>query len=125
VIASKPIVSQLREMAEQLKPFIDDIVAGSKVWDGNAYTITQPQTGDPFARVWWSVLETVADLLELDDRSLDHHHLEYIRSRFLSGMGSFADFQLDEQQWGESAFTANRRLNIMRDELSKLVNKGL
>lgn len=119
----KLIIEQLRAMATILEPFIDDISPDTKVWNGSIYAYANPREGDRFARVWWSQLKTISDLLEIHDSALKQEHLSYIHEQFLSGMGSFVDFSLNESQWGESAIVANKELNNMSKKLFKLISE--
>ncbi|MFA5252426.1 MAG: hypothetical protein WC454_07565 [Phycisphaerae bacterium] len=119
----KQFVEKLRKTAEILKPFIESYKAGALKWDGIAYVKTdKTKKPDPYALAWWSILCTIADLLDAQESEITEKQKEYIRHQLCGGMGSLADFRLDASDWGKQAEEANKKLDAIRRMLSKMLN---
>lgn len=91
------VIHLLRGLADELTPFIE------------------PQTPTdlpdrPYALMWWSVLKSIASLIEAQEGPISDKQGHYLRRQILGGMGSFQDFALDEKTRGDPAKEANRQL---------------
>jgi hypothetical protein len=114
------IVEGLRDLADELKPFTQEVTAGSRVWNGRAYVTAESRKLNPYALAWWTALTSLADLIERQDSPLTQQQFEYLKKQLFGGMGSFSDFSLDRNQFGDSAPTANEKLDRKRTELYRL-----
>ncbi len=113
----KQIIELFNQAAEVLQPFTRMGQPGSLVYDGTRYApATASQSPDPYVLAWWSSIQTTVALLDGLD-SLTARQLDYLRSSFCGGMGSFNDFSLDVSQWGNDAEAANARLSSIRSLL--------
>jgi hypothetical protein len=107
----------LRATLKILEPFTRSTAPGSLAWDGAAYVKAPMTQLDPHALAWSSTLATIAALIERQSSPLSVDQLRYLRSELFGGMGSFLDFQLDEERFGTEALTANKRLIEARQHL--------
>ena len=113
----KQIIALLNQAGEVLQPFTDSVQPGSLVYDGTRYApATAFQTPDPYALAWRASIQTTVALLD-GSESLTARQLDYLRSSFCGGMGSFQDFSLDASRWGSAADAANARLSTIRSSL--------
>jgi len=115
------VITGLRALADELKPFINEYIAGSMVLDATKgkYVPVDPRQADRFALAWWSTISTLADILELQPGPLTAEQRDYLKRKLFGGMGSFADFSLDVRTLGAPAHTANQRLDAKRSTLFK------
>ena len=117
------LIQSIRNLANEIKPFTQNIRSGSKTWDGNAYVQAEPRQADPYALMWWSVLTTIAELLDAQESELSSRQVKYLRERLLGGMGSLADYSVDTGEFGESARIANEQLDRQRTMLFKIFSE--
>lgn len=114
------IVQGLRGLADELKPFTQEVIAGSRVWNGSAYVEAELRKPNPYALAWWSALTSIADVIERQDGPLTQQQFDYLKKRLFGGMGSLSDFSLDTKQFGDAAAVANAKLDAKRGELYEL-----
>jgi hypothetical protein len=114
------IVQGLRGLADELKPFTQEVTTGSRVWNGSAYVEAEPRKLNPYALAWWSALTSIADLIELQNAPLTPQQFDYLKKRLFGGMGSLSDFALDTKQFGDAAAAANEKLDTKRSEFYRL-----
>ena len=114
------LINGLRGLADELKPFTQEIHSGGRVWNGNAYVAAEPKKADPYALMWWSTLTSTADLLEAQDTLLSSEQTLLLRQKLFGGMGSFNDYCIDVNRGGDAAKAANQRLNDKRTALFKV-----
>ena len=114
------MITGLRGLAEELQPFTQEVRSGGRVWNGTAYVQAEARQADPYALMWWSTLTETANLLDAQDGALSAKQIEHLRHKFFGGMGSFADYCIDEKRGGESARAANQRLNEKREKLFRV-----
>lgn len=111
-------VKHLRDIATEIKPLTESASSGAAVWNGTEYAksgkIKKP---DPYALSWWSILETIANLIEAQESPLNFKQLEYIEQVLFSGAGSLNDLYFDPKSLGDSAAAINERLNQKRSDL--------
>lgn len=108
----------LREMADELKPFIrraepSPSPRNTPIWGGSS----PQQPVDCYALAWWSGLADMAGLMEAQDSDLSPKQIEYLKRTLFGGMGSFSDFYLDRRDHGEPADMANQRLKEKRSKV--------
>ena len=111
------IVMGLRALAEELQPFTQEVRSGARSWNGDAYVQSNPRQADPYALMWWSTLTEAADLIDTQDGVLSPRQTDHLRRRLFGGMGSFNDYCIDENRYGEAAKVANQRLTEKRTKL--------
>jgi hypothetical protein len=116
-MTTETLIESLRSIAETLQPFIQETASGTREWDGSRYVEAEPKTPDPEARIWWSVLTTMAEMLEGQGAPAKARQLHYLRKELFGGMGSFAEFAIDESRFGEKARAANERLAEQRERM--------
>lgn len=115
------IIAILRAFEKELKGFTQTVNEGARVWNGHEYAAAERREADSYALAWWTTARTVADFLEMQDTGLTEKQSIYLRNVFLGGMGSFADFQVDEKKYGEEAIKANNELERLRSRLFDLL----
>lgn len=113
----KDVILGLRELAGELQQFTQEVHAGSRVWNGVAYVQASARQADPYALMWWSTLNEIANLLEAQDDALNSKQIEHLRHKLFGGMGSFNDYCIDVSRCGDEANAANRRINEKRTKL--------
>ena len=111
------LISALRSLADELKPFTREVQPGSRLWNGTAYVKAEEQRADPYALSWCSILTTIADMIEIRETPVTVRQAEYVKRTLFGGMGSFNDFSLDTNVFGESGKRANTRLEANRTKL--------
>lgn len=118
----KKVVSEIQDMAKKLRPFIEtkDSKIKSKLLK---YFSELELIPNPYALAWWSILTTITELLQAQESDITEKQKEYILHQLCGGMGSFADFQLDETISGTNASETNQKLNIARKKLYNLLKK--
>ena len=114
------LIAGLRGLAEELKPFTQEVRSGGRVWNGTAYVQAESRQADPYALMWWSTLTFTADLLGAQDTPLSAEQSAQLRRKIFGGMGSFNDYCIDENRGGDTAKMANHRLNERRSALFKV-----
>ncbi len=114
---TEDLIETLRATARVLQPFTLDVGPGSRVWDGRRYVESIGRRADPQSRMWWSVLNTIAAMLEGQGAPITPEQLSYLSRELFGGMGSFVDFAIDESLFGEEGKAANQHLGEMRDRL--------
>jgi hypothetical protein len=110
-------VKQLRETAAEIKPLTEAVAPGAVVWNGTEYVKGEPKEPDPYALSWWSILLTIADLIEAQESPLSSKQIEYIERTLFGGMGSLNDLHFDPKTVGARAEIVNERLDQKRHVL--------
>jgi hypothetical protein len=105
--------AQLRSIISELMPFngsgaFDDDTPNGK--DIVKLTARKEQSG--YVASWCNALERFAQLVENQKEPLTERQVDLIGSNLFRGMGSFADFWLDERVFGPEASAANDRLRV-------------
>ncbi|HOE72671.1 MAG TPA: hypothetical protein PK972_07265 [Deltaproteobacteria bacterium] len=118
----KQIVDCMRKLGSELQPFTQETLPGTKTWSGSEYVQAEQRSLDPYALMWWGIITTLADILEIQGESITKEQLEYLRKKVLGGMGSFQDFQINEKQFGSLAKDANGRLQLILSSLFNLIS---
>jgi len=118
-MSTPELIQGLRDLADELKPFTQELTSDSRVWNGSAYVKAEPQRLNPYAFAWWSALTSIADLIERQDGPLTQQQIDYLKNRLFGGMGSLSDFSLDSKEIPDAA-AANAKLDAKRIELYKL-----
>jgi hypothetical protein len=114
------IIVGLRALAEELQPFTQEVPSGGRVWNGTGYVKSEARQADPYALMWWGTLTETADLLDAQDGTLSAKQIEHLRNKLFGGMGSFNDYCIDANRFGDPAKAANQRLNEKRTKLFQL-----
>lgn len=114
------LIEGLRNLAEELKPFTQEVRTGSRVWNGTAYVQTAPRQADPYALMWWGMLTTIAELLEAQESPPSEKEVVLLRQKLFGGMGSFSDYCIDAIRFGDAAKSANQRLSEKRTALFRI-----
>lgn len=114
------LIQGLQNLAEELKPFTQDVRTGSRVWNGTAYVQAAPRQADPYALMWWGMLTTIAELLEAEESSPSEKQVALLRQKLFDGMSSFNDYSIDVARFGDAAKSANRRLSEKRTALFRI-----
>ena len=108
----------LRGLAKELEPFIDDVRPGQRVWNGSAWEPTnETKHGDKYAAIWRSNLNTIADLLDLQDSPISAAQRDYLDRTIFGTAGSFHDFRVDTKTQGKAAAIANENLDLLLAKL--------
>ena len=89
------LIKGLRGLADELKPFTQEVRFGVLVCDGTAYVQAEPKQADTYALMWWSTLNSIADLLDTQDTLLSAEQITHLRQQLIGGMGSFTDYCID------------------------------
>jgi hypothetical protein len=110
-VKTAQFVKQLRDTATELQPLTHSASPNSATWDGMNYVKGEERGPDPYALAWWSILCTIADLLEAQEAPLSPKQIEYLRSVLFGGMGSLNDL------WLKDADKINQRLEESRHRL--------
>ena len=113
-------VRQIKDIAEFLRPHVDDKKRGKKIWDGEKYTEYRGEEykADSYARLWYSTLTVVAEMIDRQESKLTTRQKEFIGSLFFGGMGSFNDFSLGTAFQTDIRET-NQVLHTLRGNLYK------
>jgi hypothetical protein len=119
---NKADFNQLRSTAEELRPLTQSTSIGAAIWDGTKYVRGDVKAPDAFALAWWSILNTIADLLEAQDSPLSDNQINYLTRVLFGGMGSFNDLFFDPKFMGDAANAINERLAEKRHLLFKIFN---
>jgi hypothetical protein len=114
---TRHLVELLRETAKVLSAFSDEILPGTRTWDGNAYVPSPARSADAHAAKWWGLLSGIAELLDRQEAPLTAAQKEYLRGLLSGGMGSLTDFALDGTRWGAEATHANQELDLLRKQI--------
>ncbi len=112
------LINGLRSLADELRPFTENVQAGSRVWNGTAYVTSELRQLDSYALMWWNTLTAIADLIEAQRNPLEPEQIEVLQKKLFGGMGSFSDYCIDSC-CGEGVKIANARLNESRTKLFK------
>jgi hypothetical protein len=110
-------VRQLRNTAKLLEPFSTTLSSGSKKWNGAAYVETEATSADPAAQVWFSILTTIAALIEAQGCPVTPKQFSYLDRCLLGGMGSLNDISLGSRFGSNAASSTNERLDKQRRAL--------
>ena len=114
----REFIKQLRETAETLKPLTESAMLRSLNWNGTTYAKgTQEKKPKPYALAWWSILSTVAELIDAQETPLSEKQIAYLNKLLFGGMGSFNDMSFDLNSVGQIAKTIKDRLNEQRRAL--------
>jgi hypothetical protein len=116
----KKVVSEIQYMANKLRPFIEtkDSKIKSKLLK---YFEELELIPNPHALAWWSILTAITELLQAQESDITEKQKEYILHELCGAMGSFADFQLDENIFGTDATETNQKLNTVRKNLYSIL----
>ena len=117
----KQLIDLLKQASAVLQPFTQDVRPGALVYDGTRYAPSSPQSPDAYALAWWFSFQTTIALLD-GLETLTESQRDYLRRTICGGMGSFADFSLDERRWGDSALKANHQLAQIRTSFYESLN---
>jgi hypothetical protein len=111
-------VRQIRDIAEFLVPHIDDRKKGQKIWNGEKYTEYRGEEyeGDSYARMWYSMLIVLAEMIDRQESNLTTRQKEFISSLLFGGMGSFNDYSL-RKAFQKDVSEANQVLDTLRENL--------
>jgi hypothetical protein len=99
--------TQLRRIAEEIEEFVRNCVPAPVSEEDNA----------SFAQKWANKLTEWAELAENQIGPITPDQRDRIGSNLFRGMGSFADFGLDQRKYGDSAKATNERLRKLTSEL--------
>jgi hypothetical protein len=120
----KQLIAMLRDTASVLEPLTEEVVLGAKRWNGTEYKKVERAEEErhlnPYALAWWSRLNTIADLLELQETSPTPGQQEYIKRILFGGMGSLTDFFIDPHTHRNNA-NVNRTLKAKLGELFEVL----
>ncbi len=114
------LIQGLQNLAEELKPFTEEVRIGSRVWNGTAYVQAAPRQADLHALMWWGILTTIAELLEAQESPPSGRQAALLRQKLFGGMGSFSDYCIDAARFGDAAKSTNQRLNEKRTDLFRI-----
>jgi len=115
------LIKALRVAAEELRPLARSIGRNTAVWNGNTWVKGLPQQEpSPYAVGWLRALNTLADILELQECPLSKRQVAYIKDTLFGGMGSLIDLKFDCHKFGDAAKTVNKRLLERTEELYTL-----
>ena len=111
-------VKQIRDIAEFLVPHIDDKKKGQKIWNGKKYAEYRGEEyqGDSYARLWYSTLIVLAEMIDRQESKLTRRQKEFISGLLFGGMGSFNDYSLREA-FQMDVYDANQVLDKLRGNL--------
>ena len=110
-MSKKEFIEQLRSTAEELKPLTESVSPGAAFWDGNHYVKGEAKIPDPYAVAWWSILGTIADLIEAQDARLGRSQIAYLERVLFGGTGSLNDLYFKDTR------SINERLDEKRKRL--------
>ncbi|MDO8291180.1 MAG: hypothetical protein Q7T44_18360 [Parvibaculum sp.] len=116
-------VDLIRRSVDVLSEFVEESPSGSKRWDGNSYASTVRTPTDIQAAKWWGILTVLAAMLANQSLPLSQGQREYIERLLFGGMGSFNDFVLDTEIFGEKAKLVNSHLDRLRGDLYREFSK--
>jgi hypothetical protein len=112
----------LRATANMLRPFISEHRAGTRIWDGVTHRrADQSRRVDPYALAWWSILKTMADLIERQNCELTKEQRDYVEHQRFGGTGSLLDFSLDVSSYGREGEQADKKLVKAGESLSVIL----
>jgi hypothetical protein len=103
------LIKQLRATSEALRPLTQSVSANAKTWDGTSYVKGQSRSADPTALVWWTVLNTIADLIEAQESPATPRQVAYLKRALFGGMGSLNDVSFSVPRIDE-LMEQNRRM---------------
>ena len=109
-------IKQLRDTAEVLQPLTRVMSPGSATWDGTSYVKGKAERPHASALAWWSILSTIADLIEAQDSPISSKQISYLSRILFGGMGSLNDLSVDSKEVA-NANEINERLNEVRRHL--------
>lgn len=110
----------LRELADILLPFAEQVGPSASVWNGSEYVKALPKSADPYALMWYATLTTVADMLDAQDSDLSTRQIDYIRKSIFGTAGSLTDFFIDTNKYGQEGESANKKLDEQTTKLFSL-----
>lgn len=114
------LISQLRELADDLQPLTRSALSGSLIWNGTEYAKSEKsETPDPYALAWWLTLRTTASLLEAQTGAVDPKQIGFLKNLLFGGMGSLGDFYVDPK-CARNAESINMKLSKKRSTLHVL-----
>ena len=115
------LVTGLRAVAAELEPLARSIRRNTAVWNGSAWVKGLPaQEPSPQAIAWLRTLNTLADVIELQECPLSERQVAYLKEMLFGGMGSLNDLRFDWRKLGVAAKTVNERLSNRTEELYNL-----
>jgi hypothetical protein len=119
IMNKSEFIKQLKETAEALKPLTESIMHGTLTWNGTKYAKTESEgkKPEPYALAWWSILSTVAELIDGQETPLSEKQIAYLDRLLFGGMGSFNDLSFDPNLVGDIAKSINDRLDKERRAL--------
>ena len=84
-------IEHLRAIADILQPMTP---VGLVRWDGHQYvTENDEAAADPQVTIWWSVLRTIAGLIEAQESPISPAQRELLRRTLFGTMGSLHDLR--------------------------------
>ena len=110
-------ILNLRATASEIKPLTEARSAEARVWNGTEYAKGEARTADPYALAWWSILRTMADMLEAQESLINQKQIVYMEGVLFGGMGSLNDLYFEPKSLGVLAATVNERLRKSRVDL--------
>jgi hypothetical protein len=116
-------LESLVTIVQILQPFICGSGPGSARWDGKAYVQGESRLIDVAALTWWSSLNVMDNLLRGQEAYPTADQLTYLDRELFGGMGSLADFRIDEALFGEEARQANKKLELETDKLYQALSR--
>jgi hypothetical protein len=136
LMSKAEFIKQLRSTAEELRPLTQSASPRAAIWDGTSYLQGEAKVPDPYALAWWSILGTIADLIEAQESPLSRKQTAYLSRVLFGGMGSLNDLafkaagaingRLDDKR--RSLFASFKKLKQpapRRISLSKLSGKSM
>lgn len=105
---TKMIIQTIKDLAGVLRPYVDK----TKGFESHPYILS-----------WWCNLLTIASLLEYQEIPITKKQKVYLLKELLGGMGSFNDFSLFENEVGNKAINANKKLCELRAHLCRLFDQ--
>jgi len=104
-------ITELRSTAEELRPLTQSASPRAAVSEGTSCVKGEAKVPDPYALAWWSMLGTIADLIEAQESPLSRKQVAYLSRLLFGGMGSLNDLSF------KAASAINERLDDKRQSL--------
>lgn len=110
-------VAQLRSIISELTPFNGDVFDHDTRKGKGLVKRSARKECSGYVASWCNTLEKFAHLVENQKEPLTERQVDLIGSNLFRGMGSFADFWLDERVFGAEASSANERIRVRMQKL--------
>jgi hypothetical protein len=112
------LVSLLRQIVTELEPYTALLLPSASSTDQGQCGLEASREFEVSAVQGWSkTLERFAEEVEKHNGPLSERERDMIGSNLFRGMGSFADFYLDERIFGSRAKAGNERIGALTGEL--------